>query len=118
MPTTENHAVSVIRPPTGEENPARSADNVARASRWIRSQPRPVSVSNVRTAAARALPPWPPAQKMIWHGYLTTTRFDNVAEFYQLQLLTTGGANRVVRPGAGLVLAATEEIGVPAVTAK
>ena len=56
MPTTENHAVSVIRPPTGEENPARSADNAARVSQWIRSQPRPVGVSDVRTGAARALP--------------------------------------------------------------
>jgi hypothetical protein len=33
-------------------------------------------------------------------------------------LLTACGANRVVRPDAGLVLAATEEIGVPAVTAE
>jgi hypothetical protein len=32
MPTTELHAVPVIRPPTGEENPARSADNAARVS--------------------------------------------------------------------------------------
>jgi len=118
MPTTENHAVSVKRPPTGKENPARSADNAARVSQWIRSQPRPVGVSDVRTAAARALPHGLSSQKVSWRGYLTTTRFDNAVELCQLQLLTTCGANRVARPDAGLVLAATEEIGVPTVTAK
>ena len=68
MPTTENHSVSVIQLPTGEENPARSADNAACVSQWIRSQPRPVGVSDVRTAAARVFALWAalPEDELAW----------------------------------------------------
>jgi hypothetical protein len=86
MPATENHGISVIRPPTGEENPARSADKAARVSQWIRSEPRPVRVSDVRTAAARALPRGLSSQKVSWRGYLSSTRFDSDSELCQLQL--------------------------------
>ena len=88
MPTTENHAISAIRPPTGEENPARSADNAARVSQWIRSQPRPVGVSDVPDRCCAGFTHGLPSQKMSWRGYLATTRFDNAAELCQLQLLT------------------------------